>query len=136
MVPSLAVREPIGDVQGWCGSFRHGHREEVCAAVHVVQGLVSGAPQTPLWRTNIVQGMGQKSECEVRLRVSILVTFCHYSFNSIHQSSLKIVSWRNGLIEYLNFELTVALIFPQVSCVLELLTFRLCQLIKMFLCSY
>lgn len=62
--------------------------------------------------------------------------FATYSFNSIHQSSLKIVSWRNGLIEYLNFELTVALIFPQVSCVLELLTFRLCQLIKMFLCSY
>ena len=41
---------------------------------------VSGAPQTPLWRTNVVQGMGQKSECEVRLRVSILVMFCHLLF--------------------------------------------------------
>lgn len=61
------------------------------------------------------------------------------SYCSIHRSSLKVVSWRNGflgLIEYLNFKLTIALIFPQVSCIVGLLTFRVCQLIKRVLYKY
>lgn len=65
---------------------------------------ISCVPQAPFLRTNLVHRMGQKSECEVRLRGSFLVTFFHiYSFSSIHQSSLEIVSWRNSLIEYISF---------------------------------
>lgn len=137
MVPSLAVREPIGDVQGWCGSFRHGHREEVCAAVHVVQGLLFlGLPRLLFGGLTLCREWDKKVNVRWGWGFPSWSCFATYSFDSIHQSSLKIVSWRNGLIEYLNFELTIALIFPQVSCILELLTFRLCQLIKMFLCSY
>lgn len=50
----------MGDVQRRCGSFRRGHREEVCAAIHVGQGLLFLEVPTPLLKTNFVQGMGQK----------------------------------------------------------------------------
>lgn len=97
---------------------------------------VSCVLQAPFLRMNLVHGRGQKSEWDVGLRVSFWSCFATCSFSSIHQSSLEIVSWRNSLIEYISFKLSIALIFPQVACILELLTFRLRQLIKMFLCHY
>lgn len=67
VVPSLPVKGVSGADTG---------RRLECSPWNTV----SGAPQAPFLRTNLGHGMGQKSECEVGLTVSFLVTSCHMLF--------------------------------------------------------
>lgn len=98
--------------------------------------LFLGLPRLLFW--GLTWGMEWDKKVNVRLgwQFPFWSRLATCSFSSIRQSNMEIVSWRNRLIEYISFKLSIALIFPQVACILELLTFRLCQLIKMFLCHY